>query len=73
MVSYPQINKDFWVVNSKTDGNTYFLFRAINDKDCLEIKIIIRNNLILTDHNLHPEEANYIRTNILQKGEKIIK
>lgn len=59
----------FWVVNSLSDSFTWFIFRENKQ----EVTVRIKNNLILPTHELSPEEREYFKEQILEKGHKIIK
>lgn len=60
---------DIIIAPSLTLENVYYIFRERGP----EIRIDIRHNSILPSHEITPEEIKYIKKNILQVGEKIIK
>lgn len=43
--------------------NTYYIFRDTG----IEVRVMIKNNLMLPNHDLTPEEASFIRANLIQK------
>ncbi|WP_431129668.1 hypothetical protein [Flagellimonas flava] len=54
----------FWVVPSENEPNTHFIFRDTGT----EVKVVIKNNILLPDHHLFESEKEYFKKNILQCG-----
>lgn len=59
--------KKFYVVRALHDFNKYFVFRPINDKDCIEIEIIIMPEIIKGWKQLKKEEQEHF-TNVIIVG-----
>lgn len=57
---------DIHIAPSCDYANTYFIFR---DKG-IEVKVVIKNNIVYLDKQLTLRECNYIRDNILKIGYK---
>lgn len=58
----------FWVVQSKIDENTYFIFR----ENGTEVRVEVMNKMLLPSHNLFEKEREYFKNHILKCGHKIL-
>lgn len=60
---------DFFITQSESRGNTYFLFRELIDKSYIEVELQIVDGLIRSEKPIHEHEAFWLKKNLLEKSD----